>query len=160
MRPRTVLPSIEIFDTREVRARSRKKKVNIFFFYGYFSAECVRACKAYYVWCGSHSVPLVPPTSATVSGWARGGVASNKTFISGETVCPAPATTLSLTPGGSFEVSHQDLVGFLREAHCWVALIPPPLRGDGLVLKSHSSGLQSHIKRCPAWKGSLWPLAH
>lgn len=47
---------------------------------------------------GAHSVPLFP-LPLTVTGQAGGGVHSNKTFISRETVCPAPATTLALTPG-------------------------------------------------------------
>lgn len=55
-------------DTREVQAQRRKKKVNIFSFYGYFFAECVHACKAYYVLMALSQCPLVPPTSVTVSG--------------------------------------------------------------------------------------------
>lgn len=47
---------------------------------------------------GAHSV-LLFLLPLTVSGWAGGGVPSNKTFISRETACPAPATTQALTPG-------------------------------------------------------------
>lgn len=46
---------------------------------------------------GAHSAPLfLLPQSAAGRAW--GGVPSNKTFISGGTACPAPATTLALTP--------------------------------------------------------------
>lgn len=68
---------------------------------------CVHACKAYYVWCfswGTHSIPLfLLPLTVTRPAW--GGVPSNKTFIPRETVCPAPATTLALTPGALLKLA-------------------------------------------------------